>query len=250
MTKPVNPVVIDDLHSWRGLLRCGGWSALASVTLIIIQVGIFATWPPVHTVREVFSLMNEAPVLGLISLDAIYIVNNLLVWLVYLGLGAALWPVSRSVVTLAVGLGTLQMAAYLGSNPAAEMLVLGREHAGADTERARILESAGEALLAAWKGTAFLTYYLLGAIVLLLLTWLLYHSNRFPRSATWWALAAGILMLVPSPFGTVGMVFALLSLLPWSVMCIVVGRRLLSLSSTSGTRASPTHLHQNSEAGP
>lgn len=235
MTLTVTSESSTDLREWSGLIRCGGWAALASVALIVVQVIIFAIWPPVHTVGEVFSLLDESPVLGLLSLDALYILNNVLVWAVYLGLAAAMWPVSRSVVVLAVGLGTLQMAAYFGSNPAAEMLVLGREHAGADAESARILEAAGEALLAGWKGTAFLTYYILGAIVLLLLAWLLRRSDLFPPSAVWWALMAGVLMLVPSPFGTVGMVFALLSLLPWSVLCILVGSRMLALSCATGT---------------
>ena len=40
---------------WRGLLRCGGWAALGSVALTVVQVVVFAIWPPVHTVPEVFA---------------------------------------------------------------------------------------------------------------------------------------------------------------------------------------------------
>ena len=83
--------------------------------------------------------------------------------------------------------------------------------------------------IAGWKGTAFVTYYLLGAAVLLILAWLLRRTTAFGRSAAWWALASGLLMLVPSPFGTPGMVFAIASLLPWSVFCVLAGRRLLRL---------------------
>lgn len=46
------------------------------------------------------------------------------------------------------------------------------------------------------------------------------------------ALAAGTPMLVPSPFGIVGMVFAVASLVPWSVFCVVVGLRPLRLART------------------
>lgn len=215
----------------RGLLRVGGWAALTSVALIVVQVVVFAVWPPVHTVAEIFALMNRNPVLGLVSLDVLYVVNNLLVWLFYLGLGAALFPVSRSAVILAVGLGTLQMAAYLSSNPAVEMLTLARAHATADAPGRAALAAAGEAVLTGWKGTGFLTYYFLGAIVLFVFFWLLRRSTVFPPSTAWWALASGVLMLVPSSFGTVGLVFALASLLPWSVLCVVGGRRLLRLAS-------------------
>nr|NLI50345.1 hypothetical protein [Propionibacterium sp.] len=227
-------------HPWAGLLSWGGWGALGSVALIVVQIVVFALWPPVHTVTEVFDLMVRNPALGLISLDALYIVNNLLVWLFYLGLGAALLPVSRSVVVLAVGLGTLQMAAYLASNPAVELLTLAQAHLRADPAARATLQAAGEALLAGWKGTAFLTYYWLGAAVLFLFFWLLRRSDALPRAAAWWALAAAILMLVPSPFGLVGTTLALASLVPWSVLCLLSGRRLLRLAAgRPEPRASP-----------
>lgn len=36
-------------------------------------------------------------------------------------------------------------------------------------------------------------------------------------------------MLVPASFGLVGLVFAFVSLIPWSVFCVVVAVRLLRL---------------------
>lgn len=159
----------DNCPPLAGVLRVGAWSAFASVALIIVQIVVFAVWPPVHTVAEVFDLMARSPVLGLVSLDLLYVVNNVLVWLMYLGLGAGLWRVSPSGVLLTLGLGTLQMAAYFASNPAVEMLSLGRAHSGAEPASSAALEAAGEALLANWKGTAFLTYYFLGGVVLLIL---------------------------------------------------------------------------------
>ncbi len=217
------------LAKWRGLLRVAGWAALGSVALTVVQLVVFAIWPPVHTVGEVFAVMATDPVVGLLSLDALYIVNNVAVWLFCLGLGVALWPVSSSAAAVAIGLATLQMSAYFASNPALEMFFLGRAHAAADPTARSTLLAAGEAVLAGWKGTAFVTYYLLGAAVLLILAWLLRRTTAFGRSAAWWALASGLLMLVPSPFGTPGMVFAIASLLPWSVFCVLAGRRLLRL---------------------
>jgi hypothetical protein len=217
---------------WRGLLRVGGGAALGSVALTVVQIAVFAAWPPPEDVPGIFALMERSPVLGLLSLDGLYLVNNLLVLLLYLGLAAALWEVSRSGVALVLALGFLQMAAYYASNPAVEMLTLARAHGDADAGERAILEGAGQSLLAEWTGTAFLVYYFLGAAVLLVLTWLLRRSTAFRPSAAWWALAAGILMLVPSPFGIVGMVFAVASLVPWSVFCVVVGLRLLRLVRT------------------
>ncbi len=225
-----DPAQSARLARWTGLLRTGGSAALGSVALIVVQLVVFIVWPPVHTVVDVFGLMNENPVLGLLSMDVLLLVNNLLTWLLYLGLGVVLWPVSRSAVTLVVGLGTLQMAAYTASNPALELLTLARLHAAAAADERAALAAAGEAVLARWNGTAFVTYYLLGAVVLLILAWLLRRSAAFSRATAAWALAAGVLMLVPSSFGTVGMVLALASLVPWSVLCVMAGRRLLGLA--------------------
>lgn len=221
----------DDVHArLAGLLRCGGWAALASVALTVAQLIIFVIWPPVNTVGEVFRLMVEQPLLGLLSVDLLYVVNNVAVWLFYLGLAVCLWEVSRSGTVIAVGLGTLQMAAYFASNPALELFLLGRSHATAGPDARPSLIAAGEGALARWNGTAFVTYYLLGAAVLLIMAGLLRRTPALGRSTWWWALAAGLLMLVPSSFGTLGMVFALASLVPWSVFCIVAGRRLLRLA--------------------
>lgn len=220
-----------DLPRWQGLLTVGGWAALGSVALTVSQVVVFVIWPPPETVPEIFDLMVEAPVLGLLSLDAVYLVNNLLVLLVYLGLAVVLWPTSRSAVALMLSLGLLQMSAYYSSNPAVEMLVLARSHADASTpgEQDRLL-AAATAVLTSWTGTAFLVYYFLGAFVLLVIAWLLRRSAVFSPAVFWWALAAGLLMLVPSPFGIVGLTFAVASLVPWSVFCYLVGRRLLALA--------------------
>ena len=213
-----------------GLVRCGGWAALISVVLTLVQVVVFVIWPPVHTVGEVFRLMVDSPMLGLLSMDLLYVVNNVAVWLFYLGLAVPLWQVSRSGTVIAMGLGTLQMAAYFASNPAVELLALGRAHVGASPEARQTLLAAGEAALARMNGTAFVTYYLLGAAVLLVLAGMLRQTAAVGRTTWWWALAAGVLMLVPSPFGSVGMGFALASLVPWSVFCVLAGSGLLRLA--------------------
>lgn len=225
-----DPAQSARLARWTGLLRTGGSAALGSVALIVVQLVVFIVWPPVHTVVDVFGLMNENPVLGLLSMDVLLLVNNLLTWLLYLGLGVVLWPVSRSAVTLVVGLGTLQMAAYTASNPALDLLTLARLHAAAAPDERAALAAAGEAVLARWNGTAFVTYYLLGAVVLLILAWLLRRSGRLQPGHR--SLGAGGRGADAGAFLVRhrGMVLALASLVPWSVLCVMAGRRLLGLA--------------------
>ncbi|NHU84189.1 hypothetical protein GWK18_00985 [Kocuria sp. JC486] len=128
------------------------------------------------------------------------------------------------------------MAAYYASNPAVEMLVLANQHADAADASERLpYRAAGEAVLTAWKGTAFLVYYLLGAAAFLILTSLLRRTTEMGAKTWWWALGVGVLMLVPSTFGMVGMVFAITSLVPWSVLCILAGRNLIRLATQEQT---------------
>ncbi|WP_161965267.1 hypothetical protein [Ornithinimicrobium cerasi] len=219
-----------DLGAWRGVLLTGAVAALGSVLLTVLQVVVFSVHRPLGTVAEFFELMRVDPVLGLVSLDLLYSLNNVLVALVYLALVVLLWSRARSAAAVAGALVVLGMAAYLASNPAVEMLLLAREHGTAPAADRPALQAAGEVLLASWRGTAFLTYYLLSGVALLLVVAALLRTRVLGRAVAWWALAAGVLMLVPSTFGTVGLVMSIASLLPWWVMCVLVAVRLRGLA--------------------
>lgn len=93
-----------------------------------------------------------------------------------------------------------------------------------------MLLAAGQALLAIYKGTAFNVYYVFNAAALLILAVVMLRSNVFGRGAAYWGLASGILMTVPSTAGMLGMVFALASLAPWMVFCVLVARSLFQLA--------------------
>ncbi|NHU84190.1 hypothetical protein GWK18_00990 [Kocuria sp. JC486] len=101
----------------RELLLVGGIAAWASVGLLVVQLVVFVIWPPVHTVPELFDLLHASPVIGLLSLGVLYLINNALVLLFYLGLAAHLWHVSPSRVVLVVILGTIANGGLLRVQP-------------------------------------------------------------------------------------------------------------------------------------
>jgi hypothetical protein len=229
----------DGLVQWRGVLRVGGWAALASVALTFVQVWIYVQWPPPETVEGFYALFAERPFLGLLSFDLLYIVNNTIVLLIYLALFAVLRRAYPSTVTIGLLLGAMGMAAYMASNTSFEMLSLAGAYATADTAGQIALIGAGEAMLAVFEGTAFNIYYVLSAVALFLFAGSMLRSRLFSRATGFWGLAAAVLMVVPSTAGTVGMVFALGSLIPWVVFSVLTGRHLLHLGSTgraSGAR--------------
>ena len=213
----------------NGLCRVGGYALIAMLTVTIIQILILVIWPPPGTVAGLFDLFNSNWFLGLLSMDLLYILNNTLLILVYLGLFAALYDDSPAASLIGLVFGVTAIAAYYGSNTSFEMLTLSRQYSAAATEAQQIIPlAAGQAMLEAYRGTGFDAYYVLSAITLLVFAWVMHRGAVFSRTATLWVLAAGILMIIPSTAGTVGLVFSLFSLLPWMVFCVLGARTLLS----------------------
>lgn len=218
-----------DVHRWLGLVRTGAWAALASVALIALQIALYLIWPPPATAEGFFRVLADNPVVGLLMLDLLYPLSNMLTLLLYAALAVALWRVSRSSVVIALALGGMGMAAYMSSPRPVEMLHLARAWSEADPGEQTALLATGEGMLATWTGTAFDVYYVLNFVALLIFGILIYRSSVFSRGTALWGLAAALLMAVPSNLGTIGLAFAVASLVPWSVFAVLTGRRLLAL---------------------
>lgn len=133
-------------------------------------------------------------------------------------------------MTIALTLGLVGMAAYFASNPAIEMLDLAQQRTAAGTtgERDMVL-AAGHASLVRYTGTAFDTYYVLSAIALILIAIVMLETGAFFRAAGLTGLIAGVAMLVPSTAGTLGLIFAFASLVPWAAFAILAGLHLLRM---------------------
>ena len=118
----------------------------------------------------------------------------------------------------------------LPSNTAFEMLTLSNQYvvATTDAQRAEIL-AAGQAMLAIYQGTAFNVYYILNAIVLLIISSVMQRSTVYSKATAYWGMLAGVLMLVPSTAGTIGLYFAFASLVPWAVFSVLIASKLFQL---------------------
>lgn len=204
-------------HCFSPLYRAAHWLAVAMLILIPLQVAVFVLSPPPDTVRGFFELYGHNPFLGLLSLDFIYLFSNAIIVVLYLALFARLFPERPSAASAAIALGLVGIAVYYPSNPAFEMLTLSSLYLQAPAGRQMVYLAAGEAVLAGYTGTAFNVYYVFNAMALLLFAFAVLKSPRFSRSTGWWGLAAGVLMIVPSTAGLPGLIFSLLSLVPWMV---------------------------------
>lgn len=218
-----------------GLYRVGAIASLVMLTIMIIQIIVFIIWPPPTSVEGFFTLFNSSKLLGLLSMDLLYLVNNAVLVLIYLALYAALQSAGKTAMTVSLLSGLLGISAYFVSNTAFEMLSLSGQYAAASTENQKLIYlAAAEGMLAVYRGTAFLVYYFLNAIALLILAAVMFKSRFFSRRTAAVGLIAGVLMAVPSTAGTVGMVFALASLVPWGVFLVLISRAFFNESGKKG----------------
>jgi hypothetical protein len=220
-----------------GMYRAGGVAALVMLGIMAIQIIVYVIWPPPTTVEGFFTLFASSKVLGLLSMDLLYLVNNTVLILIYLALFTALKPAGKTAMTISLLFGLVGICAYFASNTAFKMLSLSGQYAAATSENQKIVfMAAAESMLAVYRGTAFLVYYVLNAIALLILAAVMLRSHFFSRGTAIVGLIAGILMSVPSTAGTVGLIFALASLVPWGVFLVLIARAFFA-AGREGTKA-------------
>lgn len=213
---------------WKGLCFVGSVAALIMLILMIIQIIIFIVWPPPNTIEGYFMLFHKNWLLGLLSLDLLYIVDSVLLIFIYLALYVVLRKTGESSMLIAVVLGLVGIAAYFASNTAFEMLSLSNQYMTATTEAQKTMFlTAGQVMLETYTGTAFDVYYVLNTIILFIFSVNMLRSKLFSKATAFLGILAGILMIVPSSAGTLGLYFSLASLLPWGIWLVLVGRRLL-----------------------
>jgi hypothetical protein len=218
--------------NWNKLYKVGGVAAIVIVLIIPIQLVIFALFPPPETTTGFFELFRKNWLIGLLSLDLLYYINNGILILVYLGLFAALRKVNFTNMLIATIIGLTGIAVYYVSAVGFEVLSISKQYFSAESmEYKQQLLAVGQGLIARYKGTAFDVYYVFNAITLILISMTMYKSRDFGRSSATWGLVAGIFMIIPSTAGTLGLICSLLSLVPWIVFSVLIGRRLIQMKA-------------------
>lgn len=238
-TTPAVPAVAPPAPSapvTKPLFRLGGIAAALAAIVTPISVSVFAAWPPPgyeEGARVWFEHIQDNKILGLMSLDLPFLIVSLLMVPVMVALFVALRDVRPTQVVIGGVLYLIAIATYFGTNTSLEMLALSDRYAAATTEAQRIaLTGGGEALLAAYTGTAFHINYILGQTAGILFGFAMLHSDLFSRKIAYLMIGGntfGFLLYVPE----VGVALSALSgviLLAWMVL---VSRRLLQMSHST-----------------
>jgi hypothetical protein len=186
-------------------------------------------WPPPTTAQEYFTVFQNTPLIGLLNLDLLLLVDQVLGLVILVALYVALKRTSETAMAIVLALGLLVAAAYVASNTGINMLLLSKQYAASsnDAQRAMYL-SAGESMLAIYNGTAFHVSYILGALVGTLIGVVMWRSEVFSRVTASMAILANIISLglyVP----VVGLYISIFSVLFLEIFYILVARRLWQL---------------------
>jgi Domain of unknown function (DUF4386) len=218
-------------HNFKDLYKIAGISTLIIVFVIPVQLFVFIAWPPPESVLGYFILFQNNWFLGLLSLDLLYILNTVLLIFVYLGLYIALRQANQTYMLIALVLGYIGIAAYFASTVAFEMLSLSNQYSLSDTQGLKLqCLASGQAMLAQYKGTAFDVYYVLNGISVLIIASVMLRDVTFGKSTAVLGLASGVLMLIPTTAGRIGLFSGIASLIPWIVFSILIASKFFKLS--------------------
>jgi hypothetical protein len=217
--------------AWSGLFKAGGVTALALVAIPLVQLVIFAVAPPPleGSAAEWFTLFQESAILGLLSFEMLLVIYSLLSVVLALALFVALRPGARSLSALFLVTSIIGATAFVMARPAFEMLHLSNQFAAASSEAQRAgFLAAGEAMIAAFHGTAFWVSYILGSITSFLIGAAILRAGVFSRVTAYLRILSGVFdfgIFVPG----IGLYISVFSVLLLMGFHVLVGRRLLQL---------------------
>lgn len=215
---------------WKGLYIIAGAAALISAALIPVTIIAFFVWPlfPGPAV-EIFTLIQNDRLAGLMSLDFMYLLGNFVTFPIFLALYVTLRRTSESFALIALVLGLVGFVSIITARPILEMLSLSDQYAAATTEARRSeLLAAGEAVLTLFHGTAFNVHYILGSASLLISALLMLRSEIYSKSTAYVGVITNIAVFglyVPR----IGVYISLLSVVGYLIWNLLIARRLFQL---------------------
>ena len=205
------------------------FAGLIIAVFIPLDVILFVLWPRPSTVSGFFTLLQSNVLLGLVSLDLLYVIDQILVIPIILALYITLRRINKSIMTIATVLGLVGIIAIFASNTAVNMLYLSNQYSLATTDAQRFLFlAAGEAMLAIYSGTSYHVHIILGSVALVIISIVMLQDTTFSKTTAYTGILANIFTLglyVP----VIGILILLSSLAFFEVWVILLARRFLQL---------------------
>jgi hypothetical protein len=220
MSKEIEP-------GWESLYKISGWAAILGAVLIPLSIVAFFFWPIYPD--NIFRVIQQSRIAGVMSLDFMYTVSNIVAIPIFLALYLSLKETDRGWALIALVLGFIGLVALVPARPIAEMLTLSDKYAAATSEAQQaIYLAAGEATMAAFRGTAYYVHYVLGTISLLISAFLMLRSPLFGKAAATVGIVSNLAafgLFIPQ-IGVYISILSVLGLLVWWVQIAQVFLRL------------------------
>jgi hypothetical protein len=214
---------------WRPLLRLGAGAAIFVVCMIPVQALVFILSPPPQSVLEYFDLFERNPFLGLLDLDVLLTVDYLAMIPFYLALYVVIRRASATAALVALVLGMFSVVLFLFSREATfSMWLLSSQYAAAShpAEQAALVAS-GQTLMTLYNGGTFGLSYLLGAVSTLIFSIAMVRYRIFGLFPGIVGIVTGATMLIPANLGQIGVIVAMISLIPTALWLILLARAFL-----------------------
>ena len=182
---------------WKDLYRIGAVACITVVVLVMLAIIAFFIWPYAPgsaPTEDILIALQDDLLGGLVSLDMLLLVIELVTVLPLLALYVALKPVNESYALIALVLGLIAVVSFIVARPLTELVLLSEKYATATSEVARSqYVAAGEALLALFDGTAWAIGTVLTGVSALISSLLMLRSAVFSRTTAY----AGIVASAP-----------------------------------------------------
>ncbi len=217
--------------AWKPLYKVGGAAALLSVVFFPMQIAVLIISPPPSTVIGWFILFQNSKLIGLLDLDLLLIIDQVLAILMFLALYAALRRASESFMAIGTVLALASTVLFIASNPAFAVLSLSNQFAAATTDIQRTLFlAAGQAMLTTWQGSAFHASYIIGSIAAIIISAVMLQSRLFNKATAYFGILANVIALglyLPK-IGAFISVFSVVFLWVWYIL---IALRLFQLGN-------------------
>lgn len=229
---------------WRDLYKVGGITTIILELLIVLGGISFAIWPytPGYaSTAKILSMLHNDRIGGLMSLDFLLFLSNFFGILIFLALYVSLKSINESYALIALVLGLLAAVLIVPARPMAELVTLSDGYATAATDQAKNqFLIAGEAILAQFNGTAYLTNTFLGGVSLLVSSLLMLRSRIFSKATAYVGIITNLavcLFFIP----VIGTYLLFLCLPGYVIWYVQLGRTFFRLG-----RNNPQTTQENS----
>jgi hypothetical protein len=178
---------------WKDLYKIGFFACIAipvSIALAIIAYFIWPYTPGFTSVENIFVMLQNDRLAGLMSLDLMMLFIIPIMILHLLALYVALKSVNESYALIALIFGIIANILILVARPMREMVYLSNQYAAATTETAQAQYlAAGETFHAIFGGTAWLCWNIMTGVSYLVSCFLMLRSNVFSKGTAYVGIA-------------------------------------------------------------